>query len=208
MQRRVVSLTDTGNSKDSPLASLLRLPEILIPESVTNFVISNKFVYLQRQLISIANIHQKMYIAKLFSKFLNFSIYMRGKEIKDILSQKGVSQADIAKILGISAANLNNMLAKDDVRTGLLESIAEAAHLPISVFYGDAYTITGSSNATAINNSTATAGNDDRLLTLLVNKDEQLTLAMKQTSKAQDQMDKAQQQMGRVLDKLLGNNGD
>ena len=30
---------------------------------------------------------------------------------------------------------------------------------------------------------------DDRLLTLLVNKDEQLTLAMKQTSKAQDQMD-------------------
>jgi hypothetical protein len=31
---------------------------------------------------------------------------------------------------------------------------------------------------------------------------------MKQTSKAQDQMDKAQQQMDRVLDKILGNNGD
>ena len=133
---------------------------------------------------------------------------MNGKIIKDVLAKHGIAQAEIAKLLGTTPNNLNNMLAKDDVRTGLLESIAEAAHLPISVFYGDAYTITGSSNATAINNSTATAGNDDRLLTLLVNKDEQLTLAMKQTSKAQDQMDKAQQQMDRVLDKILGDNGD
>ena len=134
---------------------------------------------------------------------------MKGKDIKEILVKYGIAQAEIARILGVTANNLNNMLAKDDVRTGLLESIAEAAHLPISVFYGEAYTataqVTGSNNATAINNSTATAGNDDRLLTLLVNKDEQLTLAMKQTSKAQDQMDKAQQQMDRVLDKLFGN---
>ena len=133
---------------------------------------------------------------------------MNGKIIKDVLAKHGISQAEIAKLLGTTPNNLNNMLAKDDVRTGLLEGIAGAAHLPISVFYGDAYTITGNSNACAINNSTATAGNDDRLLTLLVNKDEQLTLAMKQTSKAQDQMDKAQQQMDRVLDKILGNNGD
>jgi transcriptional regulator with XRE-family HTH domain len=188
VQRRVDSLTDTGNSKDSPLASLLRLPETLIPESVTNFVISNKFVYLHRQLISIANIHQKMYIAKLFSKFLNFSIYMRGKEIKDILSQKGVSQADIAKILGTSAANLNNMLAKDDVRTGLLESIAQAANIPISVFYGDSYTVQGNNNALATGDNSTASSSDDRLLALLMSKDAQLTLSMQQTSKAQEQI--------------------
>jgi hypothetical protein len=35
-------------------------------------------------------------------------------------------------------------------------------------------------------------------------KDEQLTLAMRQTSKAQDQTTKAQEQMDRVLDKYLG----
>lgn len=149
----------------------------------------------------------KNVFCKIFSVFFIKKCIMNGKIIKDVLAKHGISQAEIAKLLGTTPNNLNNMLAKDDVRTGLLEGIAEAAHLPISVFYGDAYTITGSNNATAINNSTATS-NDDRLLTLLVNKDEQLTLAMKQTSKAQDQMDKAQQQMDRVLDKFLGNNGD
>lgn len=128
---------------------------------------------------------------------------MEGKIIKDVLSKNGIAQSEIAKRLGIAANNLNNMLAKDDVRTGLLESIAAAANLPISVFYGETFTINGGNNATAINNSTATT-NDDRLLTLLLNKDEQLTLAMKQTSKAQEQVDKAQNQIDRVLDKFLG----
>ena len=113
---------------------------------------------------------------------------MRGKEIKDILSQKGVSQADIAKILGISAANLNNMLAKDDVRTGLLESIAQAANIPISVFYGDLYTVQGNNNALATGDNSTASSSDDRLLALLMSKDAQLTLSMQQTSKAQEQI--------------------
>ena len=113
---------------------------------------------------------------------------MRGKEIKDILSQKGVSQADMAKILGISAANLNNMLAKDDVRTGLLESIAQAANIPISVFYGDSYTVQGNNNALATGDHSTASSSDDRLLALLMSKDAQLTLSMQQTSKAQEQI--------------------
>lgn len=121
---------------------------------------------------------------------------MKGKDIKDVLSKRGIAQTEIAKILGIAPNNLNNMLAKDDVRTGLLESIASAANIPISVFYGDSYSVIGSNNATAINNSTATAS-DDRLISLLVSKDEQLTMAMKQTAKAQEQMD-------RILEKFIG----
>lgn len=121
---------------------------------------------------------------------------MKGKDIKDVLSKHGIVQAEIAKIIGIAPNNLNNMLAKDDVRTGLLESIASASNIPISVFYGETYSVVGNNNATAINNSTATAS-DDRLLALLMAKDEQLTMAMRQTSKAQEQMDK-------VLEKILG----
>ena len=113
---------------------------------------------------------------------------MKGKDIKDVLANNGIAQTEIAKILGITPNNLNNMLAKDDIRTGLLESIASAANIPISVFYGDSYKVTGNNNATAINNSVANSS-DDRLLTLLMNKDEQLMLSMKQTSKAQAQMD-------------------
>lgn len=128
-----------------------------------------------------------MYSAKFFVYLFTKRCIMNGKTIKDVLAQKGIAQAEIARILGLTPNNLNNMLAKEDVRTGLLENIAEAANLPISVFYGDSYTVLGNNNATGSNNTVNTS--DDRLLTLLVNKDEQLTLAMKQTSKAQDQMD-------------------
>ena len=123
---------------------------------------------------------------------------MNGKTIKDVLTKNGIAQAEIAKRIGLAANNLNNMLAKDDVRTGLLESIAEAANIPISVFYGDAYTVNGSNNATGNNNTVNLS--DDRLLSLLVSKDEQLTMAMKQTSKAQEQMDRTQSHMERILD--------
>lgn len=125
---------------------------------------------------------------------------MNGKTIKDVLTKNGIAQAEIAKRIGLAANNLNNMLAKDDVRTGLLESIAEAANIPISVFYGDTYTVNGSNNATGNNNTVNLS--DDRLLSLLVSKDEQLTMAMQQTSKAQQQMDRTQSHMERILDKF------
>ena len=128
-----------------------------------------------------------MYSANFFVYLFTKRCIMNGKTIKDVLANNGIAQAEIARLLGLTPNNLNNMLAKEDVRTGLLESIAEAANLPISVFYGDSYTVLGNNNATGSNNTVNAA--DDRLLTLLVNKDEQLTLAMKQTSKAQDQMD-------------------
>ena len=134
---------------------------------------------------------------------------MTGQHLQNLMKQEGYSVNKMAELIGRSQQNLATVLKHDDIRTGLLEDIAKAMGKPLAFFYGEDYgvtaQVTGSNNATAINNSTATAGNDDRLLTLLVNKDEQLTLAMKQTSKAQDQMDKAQQQMDRVLDKLFGN---
>lgn len=111
---------------------------------------------------------------------------MNGKTIKEVLSRNGIPQNEIARRLGIAANNLNNMLAKDDIRTGLLESIAEVTNLPISVFYGDHFSITGNNNATGSNNTVNAS--DDRLLTLLMNKDEHLTIAMNQTTKAQEQV--------------------
>lgn len=115
---------------------------------------------------------------------------MKGKDIKDVLAKHSIPQTEIAKLLGITPNNLNNMLSKDDIRTGLLEGIATAANIPISVFYGDTFNITGSNNATGNNSTNTVNATDDRLLSLLVSKDEQLTMAMKQTSKAQEQMDR------------------
>lgn len=125
---------------------------------------------------------------------------MDGKDLKKKLEDLGYTKVFIAKKMGTIPQNVNGWFLAGDVKTGTIEKLAEVLELPISVFYGEAYNKvanSGNNNATAINNSVATAtANDDRLLTLLLNKDEQLlksmeqtTLAMKQTSKAQEQMD-------------------
>ena len=146
-----------------------------------------------------------MYSANFFVYLSIKRCIMKGKDIKEVLAKYEIAQAEIARLLGLTPNNLNNMLAKDDVRTGLLESIASASNIPISVFYGETYTISGGNNATGNHsNNTVNASSDGRLLDLLKTKDEQLTLAMKQTSKAQEQTDKAQSQMDRILDNFFG----
>lgn len=117
------------------------------------------------------------------------------------MKQEGYSVNEMAKKIGKAQQVLASALKHDDIRTGLLEDIAKAMGKPLSFFYGETYgpvtQVQGSNNATAINNSTATS-NDDRILTLLMSKDEQLTLAMRQISKVQEQMDF-------ILNKCLGN---
>jgi hypothetical protein len=133
---------------------------------------------------------------------------MTGKHILDLMKQEGYSVNKMAELIGTSQPNLLSALKHTDVRTGLLEDIAQAMGKPLSFFYGETFgsvaNVTGNNNATATGSNNTVTTNDDRLLTLLINKDEQLTLAMKQTSKAQDQVDKAQNQIDRVLDKFLG----
>ena len=126
---------------------------------------------------------------------------MKGQHIQDLMKQEGYSVNEMAKLIGKAQQVLASALKHDDVRTGLLEDIAKAMGKPLSFFYGETY---GNVSAIAGNNNTSVAGNDNtvgspdnRLLELLVSKDDQLTMAMKQTTKAQEQMD-------RVLDKYLG----
>ena len=132
---------------------------------------------------------------------------MTGQHLQNLMKQEGYSVNEMAKMIGKSQQVLASALKHDDVRTGLLEDIARAMGKPLAFFYGEEYgvvaQVTGNSNATAINHSTATAS-DHRLIDLLRTKDDQLTMAMKQTSKAQAQTDKAQEQMDRILDKYLG----
>ena len=133
---------------------------------------------------------------------------MTGKHILDLMKQEGYSVNKMAELIGTSQPNLLSALKHTDVRTGLLEDIAQAMGKPLSFFYGETFgsvaNVAGNNNTTANGSNNTVTTNDGRLLTLLLNKDEQLTLAMKQTSKAQEQVDKAQNQIDRVLDKFLG----
>lgn len=126
---------------------------------------------------------------------------MKGSVIKEILKANNCQMKTVAERMGTSLSNLSAGLSKDDIRTGLLEDIAEASGLPISTFYGETF---GTAQSVIGDNNTQVAGNANNVntgggavLELLKIKDEQLLMAMRQTTKAQEQMD-------RVLDKLVG----
>lgn len=118
---------------------------------------------------------------------------MTGMDLKKKLEELGFSKVFIANKMGTIPQNVNTWFQAGDVKTGTIEKLSEVLDIPISVFYGEAFSkvsnITGNNNTTATGNNNTVSGSDDRLLTLLLNKDEQLLLAMKQTSKAQEQTD-------------------
>ena len=128
---------------------------------------------------------------------------MTGSELKDRLIETRYTMAEIARKMGIKPQDLNAFFKVQDTKTGTIERLAEALDLPVAYFFGDSYNVSGNNNATAINNSVATAtANDDRLLTLLLNKDEQLLKSMQQTTLAMQQTSKAQEQMGEIIAEL------
>ena len=121
---------------------------------------------------------------------------MKGADLKEKLKTSPYTMAELAKRMGVSPQNLNASFSSEDVKSGVIEKLAQALDVPIAYFYGDAYNITGNNIVNSGSNNAVNAS-DDRLITLLANKDEQLTMAMKQTAKAQEQMD-------RILAKFIG----
>ena len=117
---------------------------------------------------------------------------MKGETLKIKLETLGYSKAFIADKLGVPPQNIQTWFKADDVKTGTIEKLSEVLDVPISFFFGDSYNVHGNNNATG-NNNTVNA-TDDRLLNLLIAKDEQLTLSIRQTTTAQEQMSKILEQ--------------
>lgn len=108
---------------------------------------------------------------------------MKGSDLKEILRKEGVVLMALAEDLGMSQQNLSAAFTRDDVKSGLLEKIAKSLGKTVGYFYGEASEMNSGESG-------ASAGPDASVIDLLKIKDEQLLLAMKQTSKAQEQMDK------------------
>lgn len=124
---------------------------------------------------------------------------MTGEQVKQVLTDNKYQLKDIAEKLGTSLSNLSAGLSKSDIRTGLLEKIADVSGLPIAAFYGGTF---GPVQTAVGDNNTQVAGDysnapDSDVLAIMKMKDEQLLLTIKQVSKAQEQMD-------RVLDRFCG----
>lgn len=110
---------------------------------------------------------------------------MKGLTVKEILRREGFSQSQIAKIIGESPQNLNAALNFDDIRTGLLERIAEAIGKPVSFFYGDTNIATASGE-----NSTAVAGNGNKVDSKSDKFLQEIAAQRKMTERSQDQIDR------------------
>lgn len=123
---------------------------------------------------------------------------MTGNTLKKLILAEGLSVAEVARRLGTSQQNLTCSLNKDDIKTGLLERVAEAMNRPLSFFYGEAF----GPVQTAVGDNNTQVGGDYQasnpdVLELLKMKDEQLLLTIRQVSKTQEQMD-------RLLDRFCG----
>ena len=111
---------------------------------------------------------------------------MKGIEIKEFLRQRGWSVAKIAELIGESRQNLNNMLSKDDVRTGLVERLSSVTNIPLLEFYGAAspgYLLSGEGNV--VNNGRDVTTADPSLVAVI--------------QKQQTQFDEQQAQMSRLI---------
>lgn len=79
---------------------------------------------------------------------------MTGKELKDKLATCGISQAEIARRLGMSTQSMSQALNVADIKTGFLEKIANVLGVPMSRFYpNDATTITNESSELHVRNN-------------------------------------------------------
>ena len=88
---------------------------------------------------------------------------MTGKELKDRLSTCGISQAEIARRLGMSTQSMSQALNAADIKTGFLERIVAVTGIPLSYFYPAASaTITNESSELHVrNNSGVVSGTNN-----------------------------------------------
>lgn len=114
---------------------------------------------------------------------------MTGLQLKEKLLATKISLAEIARMAGMKPQDLNALFNVQDTKTGTLEKLSNALNVPIAYFYGDSYNVQGNGNALATGDNSTANSTDDRLISLLVSKDAQLTISMNQLSKQQEQMD-------------------
>lgn len=110
---------------------------------------------------------------------------MKGIDVKTTLKKQGFTLTSVAAALGESQQNLNSLLSKDDVRTGLLERICQATGIPIAVFYGDTSMGNGSGNQSSI-----VAGNNNHINTQQDEFLRELAAQRRLTEKSQEQIDR------------------
>ncbi|MBR2618618.1 MAG: hypothetical protein IKC81_04885 [Paludibacteraceae bacterium] len=93
---------------------------------------------------------------------------MSGKELKEILKKEGINLSDLAKRLGFeNDQRLHSALKAEDVKSGLVEAIAEVTNKSVGFFYGN-------SDKNNTLNSVDVSFITKKYISLLEKKDEQM----------------------------------
>ena len=89
---------------------------------------------------------------------------MDGAHIKKIIKDRGISLRELANRVGMTNQNLSALLAKTDIKTGLLERVAEAIGMTPAEIYGGVPTASASDHSTAFVGNGNNVGSTDGLL--------------------------------------------
>lgn len=117
---------------------------------------------------------------------------MTGKELKDKLSTCGISQAEIARRLGMSTQSMSQALNVADIKTGFLEKIANVLGVPMSRFYPAACaTITNESSELHVrNNSGVVSGTNNGSISTGQDAQRLVEMLVESNAKKDQQIDK------------------
>ncbi len=63
---------------------------------------------------------------------------MKGATVRQRLLRMGITQVELARVMGVDPQAVSKVLRSPDVPTGTLEGVCRALHLPMSFFYDDA----------------------------------------------------------------------
>lgn len=67
---------------------------------------------------------------------------MSGEELKDLLYQRKITQAELASKMCMSTQHMSQALKAADLKSGFLEKVAKAIGVDMSFFYGETKSIT------------------------------------------------------------------
>ena len=117
---------------------------------------------------------------------------MTGQELKAIIAACGISQSEIARRLGMSQQSFNQGLNVPDIRTGLLERIAEATGKPLSYFYPAASAVitNESSELHVRNNSGVVSGTNNGSISTGQDTQKLVEMLVEANAKKDQQIDK------------------
>lgn len=110
---------------------------------------------------------------------------MRGAEVKEKLLKNGYVLAEVAKQMGIIPQTLQSLLSAEDIKTGVLENIANSINKSIYFFYED-----GNNTAISDNSSISVAGNENHVNGEVNKLVDIISAQSSQLTKSQEQIDR------------------